>query len=235
VCRLPPSSAGHGPAGWRLTRDRERAYANRETRVMFPIVMDTRDHAQPEITALLQQLSAGSSEALHAIIPLVYRELRSIARHHLRREDPGHTLNTTALVHEAYLRLVDVRRVEWQDRTHFFAMASRMMRRILINYARQRKREKRGGGRVPLSLEERDLPIDQNLDDLLALDEALTRLEASNERRCRVVECRFFAGLEIDEIAQVLGVSPGTVKRDWRLARLWLNRQLAAGPSTSGL
>jgi RNA polymerase sigma-70 factor (ECF subfamily) len=181
--------------------------------------MDTRDHADPDLTGLLRQLSAGNSEALDAIIPLVYRELRSIAHRHLRREDPGHTLNTTAL---------DLRRIEWRDRTHFFAMASRMMRRILVNYARRRKRVKRGGGRARVPLTELDLPIDENLDALLALDEALRRLESANERRCRVVEYRFFAGLSIEETAEVLGVAPGTVKRDWRLARLWLNRQLAA-------
>lgn len=192
--------------------------------------MDTRDDTEPDVTALLRQMSGGSGEALDALVPLVYRELRSIAHRHLRREDPGHTLNTTALVHEAYLRLVDLRRVEWRDRTHFFAMASRMMRRILMNYARMRKRAKRGGGRVPSPLQKGDLPIDENLDDLLALDEALRRLEAANERRCRVVECRFFAGLTIEETAEGLGVSPGTVKRDWRLARLWLNRELAAEP-----
>ena len=190
--------------------------------------MDSRDHAQPDVTALLRQVSVGNRQAMDTIIPLVYRELRSIAHHHLRREDPGHTLNTTALVHETYLRLVDLRRIEWQHRTHFFAMASRMMRRILVNYARRRKRVKRGGGRARLTLSELDLPIDENLDALLALDEALRRLEAANERRCRVVECRFFAGLSIEETAEALGVSPGTVKRDWRLARLWLNRQLAA-------
>lgn len=193
--------------------------------------MDTRDHAEPDVTALLRQATTGSSEALDAIIPLVYRELRSIAHRHLRREDAGHTLNTTALVHETYLRLVDLRRIEWRDRTHFFAMASRMMRRILVNYARRRKRVKRGGGRVLLSPTDLDLPIDENLDALLALDEALKRLEAADERRCRVVEYRFFAGLSIEETAEALGVSPGTVKRDWRLARLWLNRQLVPAPA----
>lgn len=192
--------------------------------------MDIHDDTRQDVTALLRQMSAGSSEALDAMIPLVYRELRSIARRHLRREDPGHTLNTTALVHEAYLRLVDVRRVEWQDRLHFFAMASRMMRRILINYALRHKRTKRGGGRVPVSLEQVHLPIHAHLDELLALDEALTRLAAVDERRCRVVECRFFAGLDIEETAEALDVSPGTVKRDWRLARIWLNRQLSAEP-----
>jgi len=190
--------------------------------------MDTRAQTDPDVTALLRQLSAGSGEALGRVIPLVYKELRSSAHRHLRREDRGHTLNTTALVHEAYLRLVDLDRIEWRDRSHFFAMASRMMRRILINYARDRKRGKRGGGRAPITLDDRDLPIDENLDELLALDEALTRLEALDERRCRVVECRFFAGLDIAETAEALGVSTGTVKRDWRLARLWLNRQLSA-------
>lgn len=198
--------------------------------------MDTRHDIEPNVTMLLRRMSAGSGETLDAIIPLVYRELRSIAHRHLRREDPGHTLSTTALVHEAYLRLVDVRQVEWQGRAHFFAMASRIMRRVLINYARRRKRAKRGGGRVASSLEEGELPIDQtHLDDLLALDEALARLEAVNERRCRVVECRFFSGLGIEETAEALGVSPGTVKRDWRLARLWLNRQLTAPPRPEAL
>lgn len=192
--------------------------------------MDIHDDTRPDVTALLRQMSSGSGEALDAIIPLVYRELRSIARRHLRREDAGHTLNTTALVHEAYLRLVDVRQVEWRDRLHFFAMASRMMRRVLINYARQRKRTKRGGGGVLIPLQEAHLPIHEHLDELLALDEALTRLEAVDERRCRVVECRFFAGLDIEETAEALDVSPGTVKRDWRLARMWLNRQLSAEP-----
>jgi len=196
--------------------------------------MGASDYSEPDVTALLQQMAAGSGQALDAIIPLVYRELRHIAHRHLRQENPGHTLNTTALVHEAYLQLVDVRRIEWRDRTHFFAMASRMMRRILINYARRRKRVKRGGGRTPLSLEDRDFPIDANLDELLALDEALTRLEAVDERRCRVVECRFFAGLDINETAEALDVSPGTVKRDWRLARLFLNRQLSAASQGPG-
>lgn len=168
---------------------------------------------------------------MDALVPLIYEELRDLARRHLVREDTGHTLNTTALVHEAYVRLVDVERVQWQDRTHFFAVASRVMRRVLIEYARARKRDKRGGGQVPLPLEERDLPVEANLDELLALDEALTRLEARKERHCRVVEHRFFAGLTVEETAQALGVSVATVKLDWRLARAWLNRELAADPA----
>jgi RNA polymerase sigma factor (TIGR02999 family) len=164
-----------------------------------------------EVTQILIQIEQGDAQASALLLPAVYNELRKLAAAKLAQEKPGQTLVPTALVHEAYLRLVDVRRVEWRDRTHFFAMASRMMRRILINYARWRKRAKRDGGRAPLALDERDRPIDENLDELLALDEALTRLEAANERRCRVVECRFFAGLDIEETAEALGVSPGTV------------------------
>lgn len=184
-----------------------------------------------DVTGLLVEMSAGKRSAMDALVPLIYEELRDLARRHLVREDTGHTLNTTALVHEAYVRLVDVERVQWQDRTHFFAVASRVMRRVLIEYARARKRDKRGGGQVPLPLEERDLPVEANLDELLALDEALTRLEARKERHCRVVEHRFFAGLTVEETAQALGVSVATVRLDWRLARAWLNRELAADPA----
>lgn len=184
-----------------------------------------------DVTGLLVEMSAGKRGGMDALVPLIYEELRDLARRHLVREDTGHTLNTTALVHEAYVRLVDVERVQWQDRTHFFAVASRVMRRVLIEYARARKRDKRGGGQVPLPLEERDLPVEANLDELLALDEALTRLEARKERHCRVVEHRFFAGLTVEETAQALGVSVATVKLDWRLARAWLNRELAADPA----
>lgn len=174
-------------------------------------------------------MSQGDREALDALVPLVYGELRRLAHQHLRREDYGHTLNTTALVHEAYLRLVDVNRVQWRDRAHFCAMASRMMRRILINYAKMRKRDKRGGQRAQVPLEDKHLVQSQDLDDLLALDQALTRLEESSERLCRVVECRFFGGLTLDETAEALGVSVGTVKHDWRLARVWLNREMGPG------
>jgi RNA polymerase sigma-70 factor, ECF subfamily len=160
----------------------------------------------------------------------VYHELRRIAHAHLRGERPGHTLNTTALVHEAYLKLVGVERVEWQDRAHFYAAAAGAMRRILIDYARTRKRVKRGGEnavQVPL-VEALDLAVERS-EDLLALDEALTRLETQNQRQGRVVECRCFAGLSVDETAAALGISPATVKRDWDFSRAWLNREL--GPS----
>ncbi|MDT8436341.1 MAG: sigma-70 family RNA polymerase sigma factor [Gemmatimonadota bacterium] len=192
---------------------------------------DTTSHAAPDVTLLLREMSRGNRDAMDDLVPLLYKELRSIAHRHLRGEDTGHTLCTTALVHEAYLRMVDVRRIEWRDRTHFLAMSSRMMRRILMNYARSRKREKRGGDRTRVQMGDCDAPFETDLENLLSLDEALSRLEAVNERRCRVVEFRFFAGLDITETAEALGVSEGTVKRDWRLARIWLNRELgAAGP-----
>lgn len=179
-----------------------------------------------EITQLLLQLSGGRGEALDQLIPMVYQELRSVAHGQLGGERPGHTLNTTALVHEAYLKLVNIRQVQWRDRAHFFAMASRLMRRILIDYARARKREKRGGDLVPVPLEEAFGVSGDRADDLVALDDALTRLEAISPRQCRVVEYRCFAGLSVEETAVVLESSPATVKRDWAFARAWLNREL---------
>jgi len=193
--------------------------------------MTRTDEHEVDVMALLQELTAGTPGALDALVPLLYRDLRSAAHRHLRREDPGHTLDTTALVHEAYLRLVDVRDMEWEDRAHFMAMASRMMRRILIDYSRARNREKRGGGWTRVTLSG---VIGNGVDphELLALDEALGELETVSERQCRMVEYRFFAGLTVAEAADVLGVSEGTAKRDWRLAREWLNRRLAGGTST---
>ena len=180
----------------------------------------------PDTTQLLRGLSQGRREALDGLMPLVYEELRQIAHAQLRRERPGHTLSTTAVVHEAYLRLIDIEQVEWQDRAHFFAMAARVMRRILIDYARAKKREKRGGDAVHVPLAEAlDVPARQ-ADELLALNEALERLEAVSERQCRVVECRCFGGLSVEETAAVLGTSPATVKRDWAFSRAWLNREL---------
>ena len=163
-------------------------------------------------------------------MPVVYHELRRIAHAQLRGERAGHTLNTTALVHEAYLKLVGVDRVEWRDRAHFCAAAAGAMRRILIDYARARKRVKRGGEdavQVPLA-EGLDVAVERS-EDFLALDEALTRLQAQNERQGRVVECRCFAGLSVEETAAALDISPATVKRDWDFSRAWLNREL--GPS----
>jgi RNA polymerase sigma factor (TIGR02999 family) len=184
-----------------------------------------------EITQLLLQLSVGRREALDRLMPMVYAELRSMAHRHLRGERPGHTLNTTALVHEAYLKLVNVQQVQWRDRAHFFAMAARLMRRILIDYARTRKRDKRGGDdAVVVTLDEALDLAAERADELVALDEALVRLEAISERPCRVVEYRCFGGLSVEETAAVLETSPATVKRDWAFARAWLNRELASGP-----
>lgn len=185
----------------------------------------------PDVTRILQDATRGRRAAVDRAIPLIYDELRRIAQGHLSGERPNHTLTTTALVHEAYLKLVDVQQVEWQDRAHFFAMAARQMRRILIDHARRAGREKRGGDAVVVSLDEAtDLPA-LRPESLIRLDGALERLEATNERQCRVVECRCFVGLSVEETAEALNTSPTTVKRDWAFARAWLNREL--GEDTS--
>lgn len=180
-----------------------------------------------EITLLLHELADGEDAAFDRLVPVVYEQLRRIARRHMAGEDPGHTLTSTALVHEAYADLVRLERIDWQDRAHFFALASRVMRRILIDHAVARKAEKRGGDRSRVPLDEALAAAAGRPDDLLALDEALERLEALSERQSRVVECRFFAGMTIEETAQALEVSPATVSRDWTAARAWLNRELS--------
>lgn len=182
--------------------------------------------SQQEITQLLVDLREGDEEALDQLMPLVYEELQQMAHYHLQRERVDHTLNTTALVHEAYLKLVDQRRVQWQNRGHFFALASMAMRRILVNYARKRGRQKRGGDAIKLSLDDVFVMSDERADEIVALDEALDNLSGINERAARVVECRFFGGLTIEETGVALDVSPMTVKRDWRLAKTWLRREL---------
>src|SRR5215208_2806981 len=171
------------------------------------------------ITDLLLQASDGDGAAMEQLFPLVYEELRGVAHRALRRESPGHTLGTTGLVHEAYLRLVDQTRVEWQNRSHFYAIAAQAMRRILVDYARHHRRNKRGGGRQRVTLDEGVVSLDERSENLIALDEALTRLAAVNPRLSRVVECRFFAGLTEEEIAEATGVTVRTVKRDWAKAR----------------
>jgi RNA polymerase sigma factor (TIGR02999 family) len=186
------------------------------------------------VTALLAEASAGRREALDRLIPIVYEELRQVAHRRLREERADHTLNTTALVHEAYLKLIDIKRVEWRDRVHFFGVAASAMRRILIDHARTRNRAKRGGPQqtqVPLDAA---LAVSEDQDeDLIALDDALARLESENARHGRVVECRFFAGLTLEETAEVLGTSLATVKRDWAFCRAWLNRELRGQPETT--
>ena len=188
---------------------------------------DPSSHAGDEITALLADLSGGNRDVVDAILPRVYDELQALARGQLRGERPDHTLNTTALVHEAYLKLVRQDRVTWQNRAHFFAIAATAMRRILINYAHKRNAEKRGGGEALATFEDGMAPRATNAEELIALDDALARLAEHSERQSRVVEYRFFGGLTHEEIAEVLGVSVPTVGRDWRFARAWLSRELA--------
>jgi RNA polymerase sigma factor (TIGR02999 family) len=179
-----------------------------------------------EITRLIQEHRRGSRDALDRLFPLVYEELHSIAHRALLRERTSHTLSTTALVHEAYLRLVDQERACWNDRAHFLAIAATAMRRILVDYARRQKRLKRGGERRAVTLDDAMLVADQRADTLLALDDALSGLGALNERLSRVVECRFFAGLTTEETAAALQVTTRTVERDWQKARAWLYTQL---------
>lgn len=180
------------------------------------------------VTQLLQEWSGGSGEALDKLIPIIYEELRARAAGYLRRERHGHTLQTTALVHEAYLRLIDARHVRWQSRTHFFAIAATLMRRILVDHARRRTASKRGGSGIRLTVDE-DLAVANAPEgvDLIAVDEALERLAALDAQQARVVELRFFSGLSVEETAEVLGVSPRTVKRDWGVAKAWLHRELS--------
>jgi RNA polymerase sigma factor (TIGR02999 family) len=184
-----------------------------------------------EVTELLQQWSVGCQEALDQLLPAIYAELKRLAGSYLRRERPDHTLQATALVHEAFLKLVDQRGVRWQNRAHFFGIAAQIMRRILVDHARAHTASKRGSGERPLSLED-GLAIAPAPDvDLLALDEALTRLATVDPQQSRVVELRFFAGLTIDETAEVLGTSPATVGREWTLAKAWLYAEL--GPTSA--
>jgi RNA polymerase sigma factor (TIGR02999 family) len=182
--------------------------------------------SQPTPTELLLAWSRGETHALDQLVVLVNDELRRIARRHMRRELPGHTLQATALVNEAYLRLVEVKRVHWQSRAHFFAIAARMMRRILVDHARARENQKRGGGFHKVALNETALMFREPVRDLVRLDDTLGALEAAYPRQARVVELRFFAGLSLEETAEALRVSVDTVKRDWRFAKLWLRREL---------
>ena len=183
-----------------------------------------------EVTQLLVAYGNGDRQALDRLLPLVYSELRQIAGHRLRRERRDHTLNATALVHEAYIKLMDADNISWQNRAHFFAIASRVMRQILISYARKHNAEKRGGGTPDTVLEGKEISLGQRADELIALDDALTRLASFDERMAKVVEYRFFGGLTIEETASVLDVSTMTVKRDWNKAKAWLYRELRAEP-----
>jgi RNA polymerase sigma factor (TIGR02999 family) len=186
------------------------------------------DTAAKDINMLLRAWSGGDQSALKGLTPIIYRDLRRLAHHYMRRERPGHSLQTTALVNEAYMRLVDYERMQWQSRAHFFAVSGQLMRRILVEYAR-RHNLKRGAGVHHISLDEAAVVGGDQNADLVALDDALSTLAELDPRKVQVVEMRFFGGLSVEETAEVLQVSPVTVRRDWSTARLWLYRELAGG------
>ena len=180
-----------------------------------------------ELTLLFQRWEKGSSEALDQLIPLIYQELHRLASRCMSREEPGHTLQTSALINEAYLKLANQKKVHWKNRAHFLAIAARLMRRILVDHAREKHRQKRGGQARPLSLENCELPAETASSELVALNEALTSLEKIDPRKCQVVELRFFAGLTVEETAEVLKLSVNTILRDWNLAKAWLYREIS--------
>ena len=184
-----------------------------------------------DLTELLQAHARGDQTALDRLFPKVYDELRLMARGRMRRERPDHTLGATELVHEAFFRLVRLDRIDWQSRAHFLAIASQAMRNVLLDHAEHRGAQKRGGGDRPVTLEGVEIADDMPGDELLALCEALQRLEQLEPRQARVVECRFFGGLNLDETAHALGISAATVSRDWTIARAWLHAELADPPA----
>ncbi|MGB8510353.1 MAG: sigma-70 family RNA polymerase sigma factor [Pyrinomonadaceae bacterium] len=179
-----------------------------------------------DVTQILQEMSGGDKDAPARLMPLVYDELRRLANHYLRQERPDHTLQPTALVHEAYLKLIDQTRVDWQNRAHFFGVAAQSMRRILVDHARRHQASKRGGPQQKLSLDEAVNHAQTRDVDLVRLDDALHALAALDARQSRVVELRFFGGLTIEETAEALGISPATVKADWSMAKAWLRREI---------
>ncbi len=180
-----------------------------------------------DVTGLLQAWGQGDEAALQELVPLVYDQLHAAARHYMAGERTGHTLQATALIHETYLRLVSVRRVKWQNRAHFFVICARLMRRILVDFARSRGYQKRGGGAIDVNFDEALIVSSDPDVNLVALDDALRTLAAVDERKSRVVELRFFGGLSVEETAEVLNVSVDTVMRDWKLAKAWLLRELS--------
>jgi len=195
--------------------------ANGEERLSQP--------SQHDVTRLLRAWCAGDESALEQLMPLVYAELRRLAHRYMSLEQPGQTLQTTALVHEVYLRLIDVKQVDWQDRAHFYAICARLMRRILVDFARSRSYQKRGGGITHVQLDDAATVSAVVGSELVAVDDALKRLAALDLRKSQVIELRFFGGLSVEETASALNVSPETVMRDWRLARSWLIRELSPG------
>ena len=190
------------------------------------------EHAPPsEVTLLLQGWRNGDRKALDALLPLVYKELRRLAHFQLQKERPGHTLQSTALVHEAYLRLIGLDRLQWESRTHFFAIAAQLMRQILVDYARRHDAAKRGGRAYKLSLDDATKLSREKDVHIVALDDALKALAKIDPRQTRVVELRFFAGLSLQEISQALEIAPATVQRDWTAARAWLHREISRSSS----
>lgn len=183
-----------------------------------------------QITTLLQAHASGEHNALEKLIPLVYEKMHKMAKGRLIGERPDHTYSATALVHEAYLKLVDFNRIDWQNRNHFFGIASQIMRNILVDYAVKRQAIKRGGKQNKVTLGDEHVKEEINIDEIITIDQALKRLEELDERQAKVVECRFFGGLTIEETANTLGISEPTVSRDWSMARAWLNRELSQEP-----
>ncbi|MEK6407924.1 MAG: sigma-70 family RNA polymerase sigma factor [Acidobacteriota bacterium] len=187
--------------------------------------------SQRQVTQLLLDWSDGDNEALDKLIPLVYQELKRLARYQMRRERADHTLQTSALVNEAYIRLVDYKKMRWQDRAHFLAVAAQAMRRILVEHARGRTRTKRGGDARKVSLDEAATLTDEKATDMVALDIALNSLAEFDPRKSQIVELRYFGGLNIEETAEVIGVSAATIKREWNTAKIWLHREITNAPS----
>jgi RNA polymerase sigma-70 factor, ECF subfamily len=183
------------------------------------------ESVSPDVTSLLKRLAEGHQDAASELIPVIYRELHSLATRHLRHERPDHTLQPTALVNEAYIKLV-AQRSDWQSRAHFFAVASNLMRRILVDYARRNLRAKRGAGNAKLSLDEVLLVAPDRPDKMLALDESLSRLEKLDARQARIIELRYFGGLTVDDVAKILDLSPTSVRREWTSAKAWLYGEL---------
>lgn len=189
--------------------------------------MSHNDSGSPKITQMLRDWGEGRSEALDELLPHIYNELHRQAAAYLRRERPNHTLQTTALVHEAYLKLIDQKQVQWKSRGHFFALAAQAMRRILVDHAKSRHREKRGGPNEDVPLEDQLLAVAEETNiDVIALDEALSRLAKFDPQQERIVEMRYFAGLSLDETAAAIGISRATAARDWAVAKAWLHREL---------
>ena len=226
----PPSGLNKPSAADKRETDAITLMPSHETRRHSTIRLEAAiGSGAQNLTAILVAWSKGDEAALESLVPLVDQELRRIARHYLEGQGTGHTLETTALVNEAYLRLIDTKQVDWQNRAHFFAVCARIMRRILVDHARARQTAKRGAGQRSVSLEEALVVSPERTSDLVAIDDALSELSKMDPRRGQVVELRFFGGLTVEETAAALAISPATVMRDWTVARLWLMRELTRG------